>query len=217
MSDSANVKSIDAIQQFAAAVVQFREEAKICTTRIEMEIGKVIGWLERDRPGFWKRESEHCDLRFAEARVSLHKCRMRRAGDFRPTCFEEQKMLHDCKQRLEFARNQIGVIKRWSISARQEADEYYGRAVQLVQTLERDLPDLIVLLQQSVNRLDSYNKVQLPDWSPEKLDFGDPSKYTTADIPTTDELANEDKIANDTDRPVGEESSDQPNTSKDKQ
>lgn len=217
MSESANVKSIDAIQQFAAAVVQFREEAKICTTRIEMEIGKVIGWLERDRPGFWKRESEHCDRRFAEARVSLHKCRMRRVGDFRPTCFEEQKMVQHCKQQLEFARKQIGVIKRWSVSARQEADEYHGRAAQLIQTLERDLPALIVLLQQSVNRLDSYNKVQLPSWSPEKLDFGDPSNYATPDASANDDMADEDDNVNDTDQPVSDESSHQPDTSRDVQ
>ena len=135
-------------------------------------------------------------------------------GDFRPTCFEEQKMVQHCKQQLEFARNQIGVIKRWSISTRQEADEYYGRAAQLIQTLERDLPALIVLLQQSVNRLDSYNKVQLPSWSPEKLDFGDPSKYATADASTTDDVADEDDNANDTDQPVSDESSPPPDTSK---
>jgi hypothetical protein len=174
MTDSANVKSIDAVRQFAAAVIQFREEAKICVTRLEMEIGKVIGWLERDRPGFWKREAEHCDRRYAESRVMLHQCRMRRVGDFRPTCFEEQKMVQHCKQQLEFARKQVGVIRHWSITARQEADEYFGRATQLVQTLERDLPQLIALLQQSIDRLDNYNKVQLPSWSPDKLDFGNP-------------------------------------------
>ncbi len=178
MTDSANVKSIDAIRQFAAAVVQFREEAKTCVTRLEMEIGRVIGWLERDRPGFWKREAEHCDRRYAESRVMLHKCRMRRVGDFRPTCFEEQKMVQHCKQQLEFARKQLGVIRHWSITARQEADEYFGRASQLVQTLERDLPQLIALLQQSIDRLDSYNKVQLPSWSPDKLDFGNPQAWS---------------------------------------
>jgi len=194
MSDSANVKSIDAVRQFAAAVVQFREEAKICVTRLEMEIGRVIGWLERDRPGFWKREAEHCDRRYAESRVMLHKCRMRRVGDFRPTCFEEQKMVHHCKQQLEFARKQLGVIRHWSITARQEADEYFGRATQLVQTLERDLPRLIALLQQSIDRLDSYNKVQLPSWSPEKLDFGDPQAWSVGQP-----LESPDEHAEDTD------------------
>ena len=34
---------------------------------------------------------------------------------------------------------------------------------------------LIALLHQAIENLDSYNQVRLPDWSPSKLDFGDPS------------------------------------------
>ncbi|MCH2212415.1 MAG: hypothetical protein MK110_14010 [Fuerstiella sp.] len=178
MPQSANVKSIDAVRRFAAAVVQFREEAQLCVTRLESEIRGVIDWLEHNRPGFWKRESELCDRRHAEARVMLHQCRMRRTGDFRPTCFQEQKHLQKCKQQLLFAQQQLGVVKRWTISARQEADEYHGRSVRLIQTLERDVPRLIILLQNAVEHLDDYRDVRLPDWSPSKLDFGDPSKYS---------------------------------------
>ena len=177
MTKSANVKSVDAVRHFAAAVVQFREEAKLCATQLEMEMRKVIGWLERDRPGFWKREAEMCDRRQAEARISLHRCRMRRVGDFRPTCFEEQKAVELCKQQLKFAQQQLHVVKHWTIAAHQEADEYYGRVVQLIQTLERDIPRLIALLNHSIENLENYNKVQLPSWSPSKLDFGDVSKY----------------------------------------
>lgn len=178
MSESAHIRSLDALRSFAAAVVQFREEARICLTQIEMEISRIIGWIERDRPGFWKREIELCDRRFAEARVLLHQCRMRRVGDFRPTCYEEQKNVQYWKQQLEFARRQIGVIRHWSIQARQEAEEYQGRASQLMQALERDLPRLIALLQQSADRIDSYSRVRLPSWSPDRLDFGDPAAWT---------------------------------------
>ncbi len=183
MSDSANVKSLDAVRYFAAAVLQFREEAKLCVTRLEIESRRIIGWLERDRPGFWKRESETCDRKLAEARVMLHTCRMRRVGDFRPTCFEEQKGVEHCKQQLKFAQQQLGVVKHWTITAQQESDEYYGRAVQLVQMLERDVPQLIALLNRVIENLDGYSKVQLPSWSASKLDFGDASKYSEPSTP----------------------------------
>jgi len=210
MSKSANVKSIDAVKQFAAAVIQFREEAKNCMTRIDMEIGKVIGWLERDRPGFWKREAEHCDRRHAEARVSLHRCRMRRVGDFRPTCFEEQKMLQHCKRQLEYSRAQLGVIRQWTITSKQEAEEYYGRASQLMQTLERDLPQLIMLLKQSAERLESYHKVQLPSWSPAKLNFGDPTAYgASAESSSEDESATEEVENDESDTSAGQSVTDQ--------
>lgn len=210
MTKSANVKSIDAVRHFAAAVVQFREEAKLCATQLEMELRKVIGWLERDRPGFWKRESENWDRRHAEARVMLHQCRMRRVGDFRPTCFEEQKRVEHCKQQLEFSRSQTQVVKHWTIAAHQEADEYYGRSVQLIQTLERDLPRLIALLNRAIENLETYGNVQLPSWSPSKLDFGDPTRYETPAPATTDEENTD--TDSDTDAPPNS-SSDQDTTS----
>lgn len=215
MTGSANVKSIDAVRLFASAVIQFREEAKLCVTQLEMETRKVISWLERDRPGFWRRETENWDRRLAEARVMLHQCRMRRVGDFRPTCFEEQKRVQHCRQQLEYSRQQLNVVKHWTIAAHQEADEYYGRAVQLIQTLERDIPRLIALLNRVIENLDSYGNVQLPSWSPSKLDFGDLAKYSepTDDHPgsapgsgdTTDsDRGNPHDASSSTDIPQGE-------------
>lgn len=201
MTRSANVKSIDAVRHFAAAVVQFREEAKICATQLEMELRKVIGWLERDRPGFWRRESESWDRRHAEARVMLHQCRMRRVGDFRPTCFEEQKRVEHCKKQLEFSRQQGHVVKHWTIAAHQEADEYYGRSVQLIQTLERDLPRLIALLNRAIEQLETYGNVQLPSWSPSKLDFGDPTQYADTATDASDAQANDEPSETESDSP----------------
>jgi len=101
MSDSAQVKSIDALHYFRAAVVKFQETARQSVTSLEVELLKIMGWLERDRPNFWKREIETCYREMGEARVRLHKCRMRRVGDFRPTCFEEQKDLEKAKKDLD--------------------------------------------------------------------------------------------------------------------
>ncbi len=121
MTESANVSSIDAVRRFAAAVVQFYEEAGLCVTQLEMEMRKVINWLERDRPGFWKRETESWDRKSAEARVMLHKCRMRRVGDFRPTCFEEQKYVEHCKRQLDFSRKQLLTRKQTSTTVVQSS------------------------------------------------------------------------------------------------
>ena len=162
MSDSAQVKSIESLHFFRAAVVRFQETARQSVTSLEVELLKILGWLERDRPGFWKREIETCYREMGEARVRLHKCRMRRVGDFRPTCFEEQKDLEKAKKDLEFAQKQIPVVKYWNVCAQQEANEYHGRSSQLTQMLERDVPELLALLHHAIDRLEAYNNLQLP-------------------------------------------------------
>ncbi len=163
MADTANVKSIDAIRRFQASVAQFQEDARQCVTALELQLQRMIGWLERDRPGFWKREIENCYREMGEARVRLHRCKMRRVGDFRPTCYEESKALEKAKRDLEFAQKQVPVIKFWNSNAQHEANEYHGRTSQLTQILERDIPQLLAMLQAAADHLEAYGNVQLPE------------------------------------------------------
>ena len=138
MSNSANVNSVDAIRLFAAAVMKFQEEARLCLSMMDAQLRQILFWLERDRPGFWKHEIENCMREVAEARVRLHQCRMRRMGDFRPSCIEEVKDLEKSQHDVEFAQKQIPNVKRWFGEATHEAEEYRGRAAQLTQAVERD-------------------------------------------------------------------------------
>lgn len=163
MPESANVKSIDAVKRFQAAVLHFQEDARLCVSALELQLQRVMGWLERDRPGFWKREIENCYRQLGEARIRLHRCQMRKVGDFRPTCYEERKAMEKAKRDLEFANKQVPVVKLWNINAQHEANEYHGRASQLTQILERDLPQLLALLSHAIDRLEAYGNVQLPD------------------------------------------------------
>lgn len=198
MTDSADVKSIETLHYFRASVVKFQENARLCVSALEMQLLKVLGWLERDRPNFWKREIEKCYREMGEARVRLHKCQMRRVGDFRPTCFEERKDLEKSKKELEFAQKQIPVVKYWRINATHEANEYHGRTSQLTQMLERDIPELLALLNHAIDRLEAYNNLQVPGAAQSQLsdtsaqiEFGVPNAATTA----TDDSTSDDHTA----------------------
>ena len=167
MSNSANVNSIDAIRLFAAAVAKFQEEARLCLTMMDSQLRQILFWLERDRPSFWKHEFENCMREVAEARVRLHQCRMRKMGDFRPSCIEEVKSLEKCKNDVEFAQKQVPTVKRWFSEATHEGEEYRGRAAQLTQAVERDIPRLLAMLAFTTDRLESYAAMTSPNALPD--------------------------------------------------
>ena len=171
MGQSANVTSVDAIRQFAAAVIAFQEEARLCLTMLDSQLRQILFWLERDRPGFWKREIENCIRDISDARVRLHQCRMRRTGDFRPSCIEEVKDLEAAQKAMEFGQKQIPNVKRWNIEAAHEGNEYHGRAAQLVQSLEREIPRLLAILAFTIDRLDAYAAVTTPSGAPDQSFF----------------------------------------------
>ncbi len=162
MPESANVRSIDAVKRFHASVLTFQEEARLCISALEMQLLRFMGWLERDRPVFWKREIEHCYREMSEWRVRLHQCKMRKMGDFKPTCFEEKKALEKARNDLEHAQKQVPVVKHWINAAHHESNEYQGRSSQMTQMLERDIPMLLAMLHQVVDRLEAYGNVAVP-------------------------------------------------------
>jgi hypothetical protein len=171
MGGAAQVSSIDVIRQFAAAVVTFQEEARLCLSALDAQLRQILFWLERDRPMFWKREVENCMREIADARVRLHQCRMRRLGDFRPSCIEEVKALEKAQKDIEFAQLQVPTVKRWHAEAAHEANEYHGRASQIVQSVERDIPRLLALLSFTIDRLEAYAAVTTPNAAPDRSFF----------------------------------------------
>lgn len=171
MSSSANVSSIDAIRHFAAAVLTFQEEARLCLSMLDSQLRQILFWLERDRPMFWKREIEECIRQIADARVRLHQCRMRKMGDFRPSCIEEVKDLEAAQHAMEFAQKQVPNVKRWNAEASHEGNEYHGRASQLVQSIERDIPKLLAILAFTIDRLEAYASVATPNAAPDMSFF----------------------------------------------
>ncbi len=162
MSDSADVKSTDVIRAFAAAVVKFQEEARLCLVTLDSQLRQLGHWLEQDRPGFWKNEIERCIREVSEARVRLHQCRMRRMGDFRPSCIPESKAHDEAKRALEFAQSQVPVVRHWLQEVTHEASEFRGRAGRLHQCVERDLPQLLAMLKFSLEQLEEYGQLAAP-------------------------------------------------------
>lgn len=162
MSDSANLSSLDALRQFTAAVVEFQAEAQMCLTAFDAQLRQVQSWLDHDRPAFWKREMETAVRAVADARGRLHQCRMRRVGDFQPTCFEEQKALEQAKRWLDFSQSQLPRVRRWSIAAQQESNEFRGRAGGTIQVLQREIPRLLALLRSAAEHIDSYAAISPP-------------------------------------------------------
>lgn len=159
MGDSADVRSIQAIQDFEGAILQFYDVASRSVSAMQQQAQRVMQWLETDRPAFWKRQVELGHQNLAVARTRLTQCKMRRTGDFRPSCFDEKKALDKARHDLEFARRQVETVKQCAMKVRHEVDEFNGRNAQLTRLLEGDVPRMCALIQRLVSTLDKYTTI----------------------------------------------------------
>src|SRR5262245_44922725 len=96
----ANVRSLDAIEAVRAALVSFRDELEHAVSTIDLEMRRVLDWLEHDRPGFWRRQVRDANDGATEARAALHRCLMYPINDERPSCYEERAELKKAEARL---------------------------------------------------------------------------------------------------------------------
>jgi hypothetical protein len=159
MTDSANVRSLDALRVFKAALDKFAEGAGNGLLALQMELDRAVDWIEHDRPKYWARQVQIGYHKVAEARTALATCRARRVAGRPLACLDEKIALRKAQQRLAHAEEMVKVVNRWRNKLRHESNEYRGRIGQLQRCLESDLPRMLAMLERMSSSLEAYVSV----------------------------------------------------------
>ncbi len=159
---SANVRDIDAIRAFRAALIIFAEDAETAIQLMLMEAQKTLGWIDHDAPFYWKTQTRKAYDQVASSRVSYENCRMRTVAGHRSTCIEEKQAFEKAKRRLQHCLDQTELVRKWANTLRHETDEFRGRLAGLQKLLSADIPKAIALLEKTTSLLESYAEMTRP-------------------------------------------------------
>jgi capsule polysaccharide export protein KpsE/RkpR len=163
MSQTAHVRSIDAVEQFRGAFVRFGEQSAQALDEIRMELDRFVEWLEQDQVAYWKNEVRRCEAKVAEAKVDLHRARSATIDpEHTPSCLQEQKVLDAAKRRLLSTEEKLQVVKRWVPAIRQAVQDYQTQIAPLVNYLTYEQPRGVNFLRQLVQRLEDYVAIAPP-------------------------------------------------------
>jgi hypothetical protein len=172
MPGSAKLQSIDAVQSLAAALRCFDEEAVATLGDLDLEIGRILRWIDHDRKEYWKDQLRRGYEKLSEARIALERRRVLATSDLGPSCHEEQKALDAAKRRVRLAEEKIEAVRRWSHVIDRELIEFRSALNQLAGWLEVDLPQGLALLERMIQALARYVALQAspqavaaPSWS----------------------------------------------------
>jgi exonuclease VII large subunit len=166
----ANVRSLEAIHAVRAALASFRDELEQALAMIDMEMRRVLDWLEHDRPRFWRTQVRNANDSVTEARAALHRCLMYPINDERPSCYEERAELQKAEARLAYCDEKSERLRHWIREVRHEMFEYEGRISQLRDLVEIDTPQAMAILDRLLARLDEYQSIRLPTDGPAAFD-----------------------------------------------
>lgn len=163
MSDSAQVRSVDAIEAFRGALARFEQRAQDAIEELSGVTRRAADWLEHDRPAHWKEQTRLADESVQQTKIELHRCLMYPVADERPSCREERANLKQAKGRADYCREKIERVKYWKRQLNHELFEYEGRISHLRRMLEDEIPKARIRLQQIVRRLDAYQIERPPE------------------------------------------------------
>lgn len=156
MNSPARVTSIDAVHQFRLAMQEYFDQVRDITLGLNMELRRVIEWIDHERPSYWKSQYERASLDLVERRNELERCQNNTVGDERRSCLAERKAFERAKLRLETSERKMRVVRQWQYRMRQEMEKLQSQVAKLDFMLDDDVTKGIAALGRMTEALDHY-------------------------------------------------------------
>jgi len=160
MSQSANVRSIQAIRDFKAAMATFAEDGRNALSSTEMEIRRVRNWLNRDQMAYWQGQIKKRTEQVSIARADLHRRRLSQQGSETVSDTDQKEALKLAQRRLIEAEEKIKIVKKWVPILEHAISEYHATSQPLGDRLSGTLVSSLALLERMATTLDNYAAIQ---------------------------------------------------------
>lgn len=162
MADSADVRSIEAIQEMRKALCAFEEEAKNALMDVDFDIRRAREWLSNEQRLYWIAEIRRWEQNLAMAKSELARKKLGRFLDHKPDTSQEEKKVRFAQNRLEECQRKQEITKRWATAFLRDMQEYHSQAQPLMDMLEGDLARGLSRLDRMLDAIEAYTQVAPP-------------------------------------------------------
>ncbi|MBN9522092.1 hypothetical protein J0H58_26840 [bacterium] len=153
---SADVRSIAALRDWHAALTGYGESLAESLAGIELELRRGFDWLD-EQLGRWQKAIRDCEEEVVQAKAELSARKYTGWDGREPDTTVQERALRRAKARLEYAEDQVRVVRGWIGRLPKLIDELYrGPASRLTGILEADLPRGLAALGYKVETLETY-------------------------------------------------------------
>jgi hypothetical protein len=165
MPDGADVRSIEAVTDWHAALTNYADSLAESLAGIELEIRRAYDWLD-EQLASWRQAVRDCEDEVVRAKAELSQRKFKTWDGREPDCTVQEKALRLARARLQYAEEQVVKVRQWIGRLPKIIDEVYrGSARRLTNFLEDDLAKGRAELARRVAVLESYAGLR-PDFAP---------------------------------------------------
>jgi len=164
MRDAANVKSVESLRAFRAALVEFRDVARTTLSGAYSDIDRAIDWLQRDQIAYWEREKRKWTELLSRAQSELYR-KQTNATDGRASDVDERRAVEKAQRRLEEIERSIERTRYWSRQLERDSTQFRAQVSAFASTVDAGLPKAEARLEKLAAALDRYLATTMPDRS----------------------------------------------------
>ena len=161
MRRTADVRSIDALKDAKAALIEFREIIVVALSEAQAEVQRTVWWLQHDQTTHWKHEVRRRTELVNQAKSDLYRAKLA-AMDETASCLEQKKALERAEHRLREAERKVQLVKQWSQKVERESMLFRAQIQGISRAAESDLPRAEAKLEMMLDRLEAYVRLAPP-------------------------------------------------------
>ena len=162
MSQSANVRSVDALKDFKIAMITFAEDARNALSSTDMEVRRIRDWLQRDQLTHWMAQVKRREEDVATAKSELFRRKVTAMNSDSVSDTDQKEALRLATRRLEQAHEMVAKIKRTIPFLEHAIAEYQATSQPLGDMLTGSFANSINLLERWVVSLEKYFELNAP-------------------------------------------------------
>jgi hypothetical protein len=153
MVESANIRSVEAIESFRAKLIVYLKRAENTVEEISEEVGRIRYWLQHDGLVHWKREAQRRKRKLEDAQQLLMAARL---SPMRETTSSERLAVEKAKRIYDEASEKLQAFRYWNRHFDQHAAPLIKEIDKFSTTLTTEMPMATAYLKNIVRTLSEY-------------------------------------------------------------
>lgn len=159
MPERAKVTSLEAIEDFRAKLIVYRDKATRVLDEVSDEVTRTRLWLENDRPAHWQNQIKKRTRELELAQQELFSAQL---SGLRDASYAQQAAVQKCRRAIRDAEERVKLVKQWDRQFDQRVQTPARQVEKLRHILSNDLGQAVLWLNEVTKTLTDYAELAPP-------------------------------------------------------
>ena len=159
MPERAKVTSLEAIEDFRAKLIVYRDKATRVLDEVSDEVTRARLWLENDRPAHWQNQIKKRTRDLELAQQELFSAQL---SGLRDASYAQQAAVQKSRRAIRDAEDRIKLVKQWERQFDQRVQTPARQVEKLRHILSNDLGQAVFWLNDVTKTLTDYAELSPP-------------------------------------------------------